>query len=70
MLRPWDDGDGDDPKPGAPNPVRNAVAIAVLSAVGTGLVAWGIEELKKRFGSKVEKSETKAPDTTPGADKK
>lgn len=40
-----------DPAP-PPAPIRTAVAIAGLSAVIVGLVTWGIDELKHRFGSR------------------
>jgi hypothetical protein len=36
------------PKPGHGLDIAKAVAIAALSAAATGLVAWGIETLKKK----------------------
>lgn len=46
-----------DPKPPSKGEqIALAVAIAGLSALTTGLITWGVEELKHRFGSKKEKS--------------
>ena len=48
----------DDPKqPSRGEQIGMAVAIAALSALATGLVSWGVEELKHRFGSKPEEQE-------------
>ena len=44
------------PKDGASKEILKAVAIAGLSAVVTGFVAWGIDELKARFGNKPDDS--------------
>jgi hypothetical protein len=51
----------DDPKPPSRREqIGMAVTIAALSALATGLVSWGVEELKHRFGSK-EKDKDNAP---------
>jgi hypothetical protein len=43
----------DDPKqPDKREQIVMAVTIAALSTLASGLVAWGVEELKHRFGSK------------------
>lgn len=45
----------DDPKqPSRGEQIGMAVAIAALSTLASGLISWGIEELKHRFGSKPE----------------
>jgi hypothetical protein len=45
----------DEPKqPSAREQIGIAVAIAALSALTTGLIGWGVDELKKKFGSKTE----------------
>jgi len=45
----------DDPKqPSKGEQIALAVAIAALSTLASGLVSWGVEELKHRFGSKPE----------------
>lgn len=36
-----------------------AVTIAALSTLASGLVSWGIEELKLRFGSKPKEQDKK-----------
>ncbi len=43
-----------DPNPTPRQQIGIAVAIAALSALSTGLIGWGIEELKKKYGSKPE----------------
>ena len=37
--------------------IIEAVVVSVLVAAFTGLVTWGIDELKKKYGSKEEKEE-------------
>lgn len=53
-----------DPKnPSKGEQIAMAVAIAALSTLASGLVSWGVEELRSRFGSKAkdEKDDTKSP---------
>lgn len=40
--------------PSAREQIGIAVAIATLSALTTSLISWGVEELKKKYGSKPE----------------
>lgn len=40
----------DDPPPAPTTPVRDAVVIATLSAIATGLVSWAIDEARERWG--------------------
>jgi hypothetical protein len=45
-----EDDDDDFPPPRKGEDVAKAVVIAGLSALITGLVTWGIDELRERFG--------------------
>lgn len=38
--------------PGPKEQITVAVAIAALSALATGLITWGVDELRQKFGSK------------------
>lgn len=50
MFGPSDDDDDDfDPDP-PQYPIGRPLALALLTAIGTGLVAWGIDELRERYG--------------------
>jgi len=40
------------PPPSPKEQIVVAVVIAGLSALATGLITWGVDELKQRFGSK------------------
>jgi hypothetical protein len=49
-----------DPKqPSKREQIAMAVTIAALSALATGLVSWGVEELKQRFGTKPKEQDKK-----------
>lgn len=49
-----------DPKqPSKGEQIAMAVTIAALSTLASGLVSWGIEELKHRFGSKPKEQDKK-----------
>lgn len=51
----------DDPKqPSKGEQIALAVAIAALSTLASGLISWGVEELKHRFGSKPDEKEEKS----------
>lgn len=50
----------EDPKqPSRREQIMLAVTVAALSTLASGLVSWGVEELKLRFGSKTKKEDNK-----------
>lgn len=52
----------DDPKqPSRGEQIGMAVAIAALSALATGLVSWGVEELRHRFGTRPKEEKSDVP---------
>lgn len=49
-----------DPKePSKREQIAMAVTIAALSTLASGLVSWGVEELKLRFGTKPKEQDKK-----------
>lgn len=50
----------EDPKqPSKREQIVMAVTIAALSTLASGLISWGVEELKHRFGSKPKEQDNK-----------
>lgn len=45
----------DNKPPSAGQQIAVAVTIAALSALCANLIGWGVEEMKRKFGSKPEK---------------